>query len=106
MKKIWLCLGLALLLLGGASLGTSPAHAAGVEFYIGPGPGYCYGYPYDYCDYYYAPYADPYTQFYFYNVPEFGEEFEEHEHFEHRGGHERFEGGREFRGGHEGGHRR
>ncbi len=104
MKKIWLTIGLTLLLAGYLGFGAPPGLAQ-----TWPPESYsCYDYPYNYCDYYYAPYADPYAQFYFYNVPEFGEEFEEHEYrsyprrFE---GRERFEGhgGREF---HEGGHRR
>ncbi len=97
MRKIWPTLGLVLILVGwgvmGYGIGASPAQAQYYE------PGYQYCDPYNYCTYYNAPYENPSEQFFFYAVPHFGEEFEEHEFREHRG-HERFEHGeRHERGG-------
>ncbi len=98
MRKLVLSLGLVLILAGwgGGSCdwGISPAHGQPPPYYP---PGYQYCDPYNYCTYYSAPYADPYTQFFFYGVPEIGgeilrehEEHERHERFEH---HERREHG-------------
>jgi|WetSurSiteA1Bulk_404760.scaffolds.fasta_scaffold290342_1 hypothetical protein len=73
MKKIWLCVGLVLLLAGYFGFGAPTGFA---QMY--PPESYsCYESPYNYCDYYYTPYADPYQQFYYYSVPEFGGRFEQ-----------------------------
>ena len=78
MKKFMLSLGLILILVclgwpGNNGFGTVPA--------IGqPPPGYyCDPYYYNctYNNYYSAPYADPYSQFFYYVVPDIEEEIQE-----------------------------
>ena len=105
MKKFWLILGLALILvaLGGAGyrgFGTGPAF--GQYYYPYPQPPFLScnpSDPYCYYDYYSVPYADPYSQYFYYTVPKVGEGYEERrerwEHREHRGYEERERRGRE-----------
>lgn len=93
MRKLVLSLGLVLILAGWGSgyydWGLSPAHGQPQPYLYDLPPGYPPGYqycdPYNYCTYYSAPYADPYTQFFFYGVPQIGGQiFREHERRERR----------------------
>ncbi len=99
MKKFWLILGLALILvaLGGQGYrGFGTGAAFGQYYYPYPQPPFLScnpSDPYCYYDYYSAPYADPYSQYFYYSVPKVGEGYEERherrEYREHRGYEER-----------------
>jgi hypothetical protein len=98
MVKFWVTLVLTLLLLswggkGYVGLGVSPANAQ-PYYYCDPNDPNCY------YNYYSAPYADPFSQFFYYAVPLIEEEQEEREWREH---HERqeFEHPQRFYGHHE-----
>jgi hypothetical protein len=99
MKKFWLTLGLALILTAGGSpgyhgFGNSPASGQPPPYppqqpYYNP---YYYPPPYNYYNYYSAPYTDPLSQFLYYVAPQIEgqeerEEWERHgqEYYEHHG---------------------
>ncbi|MCL4503120.1 MAG: hypothetical protein M1438_14905 [Deltaproteobacteria bacterium] len=78
MKKFGLFLSLALILICGwpgySGFGTAPAYAAPP-----PPPVYTCDPYYPYRCYYTAPYADPYTQYFYYVVPDVEERLRERE---------------------------
>ncbi|MCL4501482.1 MAG: hypothetical protein M1438_06435 [Deltaproteobacteria bacterium] len=78
MKKFGLFLSLAFILICGwpgySGIGTAPANAAPP-----PPPVYTCDPYYPYRCYYTAPYADPYTQYFYYVVPDVEERLRERE---------------------------
>jgi hypothetical protein len=90
MKKVWLILGLTLILAGWGGpgylgFGTDPACGQPPPFVPPPyNNPYYYPPPYNYYNYYSAPYEDPLSQFLYYLAPQIGEEQEEQEEREYR----------------------
>ncbi|MFA5261984.1 MAG: hypothetical protein WC450_12225 [Candidatus Omnitrophota bacterium] len=92
MKKLWLTLGLTLMLMAGGGqgyqgFGTSPACGQPPPYYVPPpyNNPYYYPPPSNYYNYYSAPYSDPLSQFLYYVAPQIGREGGEYEEREHRG---------------------
>jgi len=90
MKKLWLTLGLTLMLMTGGGqgyhgFGTSPA-CGQPPLYVPPpyNNPYYYPPPSNYYNYYSAPYGDPLSQFLYYVAPQIGGE-RGYEGWEHRG---------------------
>ncbi len=90
MKKLWLILGLTLILAtwggqGYQGFGASPAFGQPPPYYVPPpyNNPYYYPPPSTYYNYYSAPYADPLSQFLYYAVPQISGE-EDREEWEHR----------------------
>ncbi len=102
MKKLWLTLGLTVMLMTGGgpgyhgfgdspALGQPPPYAQPYppQPYYNP---YYYPPPYNYYNYYSAPYTDPLSQFLYYVAPQIegqeereGWEHHAQEYYEHRG---------------------